>query len=444
MGLITNSRRQANDVIDLGNGNNMNGAVPNGFDVGLGLRRRKASGKTSPTSTSPVSSRLATPPTISRLTTSPTPLFGARMTSIGDPHGDRADCAKLTFFAPAAPDAIDDNFDIFEDGQDGLTIRPHARGVLFEVLANDTDADGDKLTITDVSGAQHGTLQIVDGDDADVLPEMPSLHARSRTMPVTTVSPTVSPTTTAAPISPMSMSTIKAVADIPDLDVQVLRGEEVNQIVLRVTATQTDADSSEFIDRIATSVAGGLPAGSTITPSFVNPSTEPEATQDFVVTLPQHEDANFDVTVTATSKETSNGDEESASQVVHIETNNTQTEIQATFLATDQSIWDTGNQFTFVDDRFLGVDTSWNESGGGFVFGHSDGSFKAGFQSTLTFEGGEIDAQAVYDISVETLYNKTTDVLHLSADALLDDASFTTEGPEGSYNLTLSSTSMRM
>ena len=154
-----------------------------------------------------------------------------------------------------------------------------------------------------------------------------------------------------------------------------------------------------------------------------------------MVTVPQHEDANFDITVTATSTETSNGDEESASKVVHIVTNNTQTEIQATFLATDQSIWDTGNQFTFVDDRFLGVDTSWNETGGGFVFGHSDGSFKAGFQSTLTFEGGEIDAQAVYDISVETLYNKTTDVLHLSADALLDDASFTTEGPEGSYNL---------
>jgi hypothetical protein len=60
--------------------------------------------------------------------------------------------------------------------------------------------------------------------------------------------------------------TITAVADIPDLDVQVLPGEEVNQIVLRVTATQTDADSSEFMDRIATSVAGGLPAGSTITP----------------------------------------------------------------------------------------------------------------------------------------------------------------------------------
>ena len=67
--------------------------------------------------------------------------------------------AKLTFFAPAAPDAVDDNVNIFEDGQDGLDDPSTVpEGVLFDVLANDTDADGDTLTITEVSRrvARHG------------------------------------------------------------------------------------------------------------------------------------------------------------------------------------------------------------------------------------------------------------------------------------------------
>jgi Big-like domain-containing protein len=434
--LITAFQAKANDVIDLGNGNNMNGAVRDGFDVGLGFGE-EGIGQDKSDIHDPISFTISNTANNLTLDDIAHTLFGARMTSIGSPTGARNDSSKLTVTSPAAPDAKDDSFAIFEDGQAGLNNPSHTpQGQLFEVLANDTDADGDKLTITDVSGAQHGTLHIVDGSDADALPGDAVLYTPFADYAGTDSFEYCISDGHGGQDGADAAVTVTAVADIPDLDVQVLPGEEVNQIVLRVTATQTDADSSEFIDRIATSVAVGLPAGSTITPSSINPSTVPDTlTQDFVVAVPQHEDANFDVTVTATSKETSNADEESASKVVHIETNNTQTEIQATFLATDQSIWDTGNQFTFVDDRFLGVDTSWNETGGGFVFGHSDGSFKAGFQSTLTFEGGEIDAQAVYDISVETLYNKTTDVLHLSADALLDDASFTTEGPEGSYNL---------
>ncbi|MCH9638251.1 MAG: cadherin-like domain-containing protein [Betaproteobacteria bacterium] len=88
--------------------------------------------------------------------------FGVRTTSEGD---------KLTAIAPAAPDAKSDAYDIFEDGQPGLTSPSHTSlATKFEVLANDTDADGDILTIIDVRGALHGTVTIVDGDDADSLP----------------------------------------------------------------------------------------------------------------------------------------------------------------------------------------------------------------------------------------------------------------------------------
>ena len=146
-------------------------------------------------------------------------------------------------------------------------------GVLFDVLANDTDADGDTLTITEVHGALHGTVEIVDGDDADLEIGDAILYTPfedySGDDNFTYCLTDNNGGTDFAQVN----AAIEAVADIPDLDVQVLRGEEVNQIVLRVTATQTDADSSEFIDRIATSVAGGLPAGSTITPS--SSSTRP-------------------------------------------------------------------------------------------------------------------------------------------------------------------------
>jgi hypothetical protein len=229
---------------------------------------------------------------------------------------------------------------------------------------------------------------------------------------------------------------IEAVADVPALTYEIIAGDNVNEIRLVVTATQTDADSSEFMDRILLGVQGGVPPGVTIAPGSVDPGDEPDQiVQEFLITVPMDQDVSFSLDISAWSKETSNGDEQIATTSVLIETNHTLTNVDATFTAQDQSIWDSGDQFVFTDDRFFGIDTSWDESGGGFLYGSTTGNIKAGFQSTLTFEGGEIDAQLDYDLSFETLYNKTTDVLFLTADSLLSDASFTTEGPEGSYQL---------
>ena len=58
--------------------------------------------------------------------------------------------------------------------------------------------------------------------------------------------------------------TVAAVADTPTIDVEVLAGADVYHFILKVTTSQNDIDSSEFIDRIEASVAGGLPAGVTI------------------------------------------------------------------------------------------------------------------------------------------------------------------------------------
>jgi hypothetical protein len=114
--------------------------------------------------------------------------FGARTTSFGD---------KITTFAPAAPDAQDDAFSIFEDGASGVDDPSTSpTGVLLNVLANDTDADNDKLVITGDfhDGPLHGTVQVVDGDDADSDPGDAILYTPLRITAEPTASPTVSPT----------------------------------------------------------------------------------------------------------------------------------------------------------------------------------------------------------------------------------------------------------
>jgi hypothetical protein len=198
------------------------------------------------------------------------------------------------------------------------------------------------------------------------------------------------------------------VADIPALSYEILAGAEVNQIIVRVTATQTDLDSSEFIDRIELS---GIPAGVTVDINGVNPGDkQDQIVQDFLLTLPIDQDTNFDLSIKAVSKETSNGDEESATVNVPLVIETNQISENRTFQATDQSIWTTGDEFVFDDNRFLGIDIA--DSGGdpnAFISSSWSYDVKAGFQSDLHFEGGDIDADIPWQFDFDTIYNKTTD-----------------------------------
>lgn len=418
------------NVIDLGNGANMLGkAKP--FDVGLEFGTQGI-GKDDIQTASFTLSSTANDLTLDDIAHT---LFGARLTSVGQIGGSRADSAKLTVTAPAAPDAHDDAYGIFEDGQDGLNDPSTVpQGVKFEVLANDTDADGDKLAVTHVEGALHGTAAIIDGDDPDLLPGDAVLYTPFEDYAGSdSFTYCITDNHGGTDFAQVAVA-ITAVADVPDLDIEILAGSAVNEIVLRVTATQTDADSSEYIDRILTS---SLPAGVTLAPVSVDPGTEPDQIiQQYLLTLPLDADASFGLTFTAVAKETSNGDEETASQTIDIvyEYNSTTTPVQ--FAATNQSIWSTGDEFTFTDDRFVGVNTgNFNEHVGGALYAGISGHIKLGFQSTLIFEGGQIDAVSDYDVTVETNFNKTTDVLRIDTGALLTGAAFSTEGPEGSYTL---------
>jgi Bacterial Ig domain len=409
------------DVIDLGNGVNMQGAA-SPFDVGIKFGT-PGKAKDDIQSVSFTLSNSAGNLTLDDIAHAE---FGARTTSTG---------AKLTTIAPAAPNAVNDAYNIFEDGQSGPNDPSTVpEGVLFAVLANDTDADGNTLTITSAFGALHGTVQIVDGADADSLAGDAILYTPFEDYAGTdSFTYCITDNNGGTDFAEVSVS-IAAVADVPDITVQVLAGNAVNEIKLIVTAAQTDADSSEFIDKILTS---SLPAGVTITPGSVDPGTEPDQiVQEFLLTLPAGQDSNFDLTFTAVSKETSNGDTQDNSVTVEIAFEYNENNYSPTFLAADQSIWDSGDQFTFTDNRFIGVDTVFGPSSAGGLIGYDFyAALKAGFQSKLTFEGGEIDATLDYDLGIDTTYNKTTDSLLISTSQLLTGGDFTTEGPEGHYKL---------
>jgi Bacterial Ig domain len=429
--LITNFVAQEDSVINLGQGAEMSGAA-SPFDVGI----RWGSPGGSPGSPDyinfPVEFILSNTADDISLDDIAHQLFGARLDGVKGP------AAKITTTSPAPPDAQDDAFTIFEDGASGLGDPSHSPvGQLFDVITNsDTDADGDRLTITDTHGAQHGTVQIVDGPDADTAPGDVILYT-----------PDVDYSGTDSFIYCVSDGhgsqdnatvnvTVEAVADVPDLQVSVVQGDEINVYLVNVTATQTDLDGSEFIDRIS---ATGVPAGVTITPvGDVNPADEPDhIVQQFVVTVPLGQDTKFDLDITAVSKEVSNGDTEQATFVQPIEFDFTHNTTQQTFSTTNQSIWDPSLPATFNDDRFIGfhsadstkVDIELASAGGSY-------DITLGFQSTLHATLGDIQATLPYNITIDTSYNVTTDSLLIDPTAVLDpSAFFETHGPGGTYKL---------
>ena len=431
-GLITNKLIQANSVIDLGQGAEMHGAA-SPFDVGI---KWGTPGPNPDFINFPVHFTLSNAANNLTLDDIAHQEFGVKLGAVKGPD------AKLTTIAPAAPDAVNDNVppnSIFEDGASGFGDPSHVplgKTGLIEVLANDTDADGDKLTITDLHGVQHGTVQIVDGSDADLLPGDAILYT-----PDTDYSGPdsflycVSDGHGGQDNATVNLN-VEAVADVPDLQVSVVQGDEINVYLVNVTATQTDLDGSEFIDRIS---ATGVPAGVTITPvGDVNPTDEPDhIAQQFVVTVPLGQDTKFDLNITAVSKEVSNGDTEQATFVQPIEFDFTHNTTQQTFSTTNQSIWDPSLPAAFNDDRFIGfhsadsakVDIELASAGGSY-------DITIGFQSTLHATLGDIQATLPYNITIDTSYNVTTDSLLIDPTAVLDpSAFFETHGPGGTYKL---------
>ena len=333
-GLITKTVIQANSVLNLGQGAEMNGAA-SPFDVGI---RWGTPGPNPDLINFPVHFTLSNAANNLTLDDIAHQEFGARLTIVGGQD------AKITTIAPAAPDAVNDDvppLSIFEDGASGFDNPSHdplGKTGLIEVLTNDTDADpNDILTITDTHGAQHGTVQIVDGPDADPLPGDAVFYT-----PNTDYSGPdsflycVSDGHGGQDNATVTLN-VEAVADVPDLNVSVALGATINEYLINVTATQTDLDKSEFIDRITWT---GVPDGVNITPvGDPNPLNEPDQiVMQFVVTVPLKEDTDFNLDITAFSQEESNFDEEQANFAQQIKFDFDEHNAQQTFSTTNQSI----------------------------------------------------------------------------------------------------------
>ena len=403
-GWITGTQVKANGVINLGQGVNMNGhAAPFDFGIKFGTP-----GKGKDLLDDPIHFTLSNAANDLTLDDFAHLQFGARLTSSGD---------KIVTIAPAAPDAVDDEFrtNIFEDGAAGLNNPSKTpTAIVLDVLKNDTDADGlDQLIITAFhDGPSHGTVAI--GPDGKTVLYTPDLDYSGPDSFEYCVSDG-----NGGQDHALVKLELAAVADLPTIDVEVISSASVYEFTLKVTAKENDADSSEFIDRIDAAVAGGLPAGVNIAPlGGINPGDEPnEIVQEFKVTLPQNQDIDFDLNFTAVSEETSNGDQEVASKAIAIEIDYNQNFFNASFFADNQDIWGPGEAFSFHEQEFIGIDDVFDPPQIDipipptpfFFFGDAKADVKAGFDFEVKITGGEFDATIPIDVQVDTVYNKTTD-----------------------------------
>lgn len=422
--LLTQHRVLNNNVLDLGKGANLAGAVKSGFDVGVEWGSQGKDGIDHAVGF--VLSNAASNLTLDDIAHQ---LFGVRLDSVSGP-GSRGDSAvKLTGIAPAAPDARDDSHTIYEDGQkDGLASKTPT-GVVLDVLVNDTDADKQALTITGFhNGPSHGTVAI--SEDGKSVIYTPALDYAGSDSFVYCVSDG-----NGGQDSAVVNLTVTAVADDPTFVISAVQGDNINETILTVTATQNDADGSEYLTNLTWLFSDGVPAGATVVPlSDDDLPAEPNAiTQQFKVTTTAGQDWDFDLTFSAESIERSNGDTETATATKKIEIDFNSNRATQTYEVGGQSIWDSGTEANFRYAEFIGTEESIGDENWILGTGYDvDATFKVGFGVDIAFSAGTIEATVPVDVQVETTYNKTTDMLLIDPSiAIGPGAKFQTTGPTG-------------
>jgi hypothetical protein len=406
-------------VSNLGSGVNMNGAgAP--YDIGLAFGTAGI-GADDIRSTSFVLSSAAGPLTMDFVANVD---FGARLTSIGPEGGARNGSSKIVAVSTAAPDAIDDSAETDEDTP--FTI---------DVLANDTDADADALTITAILDApDNGTVAIVDNK----LVYTPNTNFSGLDRIVYEISDGRGGFDHAT----LDL-TIVAVADAPDLTVTVRKAvpdQPVNLVIVDIAAAVTDTDGSESLKEL---VIRNIPAGVAVSGAVFSAAAggyviaAPGALSTIELTLPEGQSLDFELEVTATSIEASNGDEANTVAGADIDFDVASTSFDRSFVAADRSIWSDDALFTFADNRFLGFDYD-DSFGVGDASTGAGGSLdiRAGLQSDLFISGGGVDAEAPFQFDFDTSFNRASDVLKIdTGGALLPGGGFATTGPFATYKL---------
>ena len=166
----------------------------------------------------------------------------------------------------------------------------------------------------------------------------------------------------------------------------------------------------------------GLPAGAAITPmgGALDPGDQPgQLTRDFLITFPQGQDTRFDLSVSAFSKEKSNGDEERATVTQTFELDVNHNLFNRSFMADGRSIWGNDPAFNFHEQEFIGLDENFDPPRIDFpipptpllFFGDASVDAKVGFDFEVSIAGGQLDATVPCEITIDTAYNKTCDQL---------------------------------
>jgi len=232
-------------------------------------------------------------------------------------------------------------------------------------------------------------------------------------------------------------------------------GDPVTESRFEVTATSADfgtaAAGSDFIQGLQLGLTGNQISGATIsdTAGLLNganaiaTSGNPGQFSDEIIvdTPTAGQNVNDTLAVTATGAETEGfGSPATATQTAtqNIVIANSQTSQDLNFQTQNQSIWNTGGAQGLSLSQFLGINTSFSTSVGGFVLGTglSAGvtvNIKAGLQANLTLSAGSFNANLPFDIGLDTTYNQTSNTLVIDPTATaLAGGAFSTTGPGGS------------
>ncbi|MEH2614336.1 Ig-like domain-containing protein [Bradyrhizobium sp. AZCC 1693] len=197
-----------------------------------------------------------------------------------------------------APVAVADSVSTSEDTT--LTILASA------LLANDTDADaGDTKTLFSVQGAQHGTVSV--NASGNVV-----FAADANYSGVASFTYTIRDNAGATSTATVTVN-VAAVADAPTLTVAPAAGNEDTAIALSIGAALTDTDGSEHLSSLT---VGAIPAGAILSDGSHTFTADASHTSvdilgwnlsSLTVTPAANSDADFVLTVTATSQEGSSG-----------------------------------------------------------------------------------------------------------------------------------------
>lgn len=342
-----------------------------------------------------------------------------------------------------------DHADLMEDGFAEI-----------DVLANDSDVDQlDQLQIVAVQGAQHGTVQIVDGDDADDLANDLILYTADPDYAGTDSFVYTVDDGNGGVVQQTVTVNVEAVADAPTISHQVIPGATAAQFTLRVTAQQTDLDGSEVMDKIE--LIGLDDSGNPVdlSPYFdksVVWATGPDGTitGDFHFNLPSGSAADFDLIARATSRETSNGDTATSETSLPIDLSFASGSSFETFTAQNRSIWHNGSAFAPSVTFTYGGDIVESAEFGISVFGpidlrlagfgvtshfstllRGDISVDLEMSTTMGLNGGAFDAQVGYDTSFSSIYNGITDQLTINTAANFNPGASAFQADAPNFNL---------